>query len=154
MGTESNKQVVRRFFDDLWNKRQLKLAEELFASDCVTHQLRSGEPVTTTPRSPEDLREHVSGWVSAFPDLEVKIEHMLAEGDLVFTNTVLVGTHRGSWAGVPPTGKRAEVRFMVVHRVIDGKIREDWVLVETLGFLQQLGIAPPTPEMLARAAQK
>jgi len=79
---------------------------------------------------------------------------MLAEGDLVFTNMVLEGTHLGDWGGIPRTGKRVSIRSMVVHCIVDGKIREDWVLAESLGFLQQLGVAPATAEMLATAARK
>jgi len=100
------------------------------------------------------MREHLAGWLAAFPDLQLRIEHMLAEGDLVFTNMVLEGTHLGDWGGIPRTGKRVSIRSMVVHCIVDGKIREDWVLAESLGFLQQLGVAPATAEMLATAARK
>ncbi len=79
---------------------------------------------------------------------------MLSEGDLVFTSAVLEGTHLGAWSGVPPTGKKVSIRSMVVHRIMGGKICEDWVLVESLGFLQQLGVAPATAEMLAQATRK
>jgi steroid delta-isomerase-like uncharacterized protein len=154
MPPESNKQIVRRFIDELWNGRRLEIADDLFAGDCVTHQLRSGQPSSTAPRSPQHMKEHVAGWLTAIPDLQMTVEHMLAEGDLVFTSTILQGTHLGAWAGVPPTGKQVSIRSMVVHRIVEGKIREDWVLVETLGFLQQLGVAPPTAEMLEKAAPK
>lgn len=154
MQPESNKQIVRRFIDELWNARRLETADDLFAPHCITHQLRSGHSDTTAPRSPEQMKEHVAGWIAAFPDLRMTAEHMLAENDLVFTSTVLQGTHSGVWEGVPPTGKDVRIRFMVVHRIVDGKICEDWVLVESLGFLQHLAVAPPTAEMLAKAARK
>jgi steroid delta-isomerase-like uncharacterized protein len=154
MPTESNKQIVRRFIHEFWNAHRLEIADELFAVDCVTHQLRSGQPETTAPRSPEHMREHVAGWLAAIPDLQFKIEQMLSEGDLVFTSTILEGTDLGAWSGVPPTGKKVSIRSMVVHRIVGGKICEDWVLVESLGFLQQLGVAPPTAEMLAQATRK
>lgn len=154
MAPEINKQIARRFIDELWNGRRLEIADKLFAAECITHQLWSVQPNTTAPRSPEHMREHVAGWLAAFPDLQVTIEHMLAEGDFVFTSTVLEGTHLGAWAGVPPTGKHVSIRSMVVHRIVDGKICEDWVLAESLGFLQQLGVAPATADMLAKAARK
>ena len=100
------------------------------------------------------MKEHLRGWLAAFPVLQLTCEHMLAEGDLVFTSTVLDGTHQGAWAGVPATGKRVNIRSMVVHRIAGGKIREDWVLAESLGFLQQLGVAPATTEMLAKVGRK
>jgi steroid delta-isomerase-like uncharacterized protein len=153
MASESNKQIVRRFTDEFWNKRRLEMADELFAVDCVTHQLRSGQPEITAPRSPEHMREHAAGWLAAMPDLQFKIEQMLSEGDLVFTSTVMEGTHLGPWSGVPPTHKKVSIRLMVVHRLAGGKICEDWVLVESLGFLQQVGVAPPIDEMLAQATR-
>ncbi len=67
--------------------------------------------------------------------------------------TVMEGTHLGPWSGVPPTGKKVSIRLMVVHRIAGGKICEDWVLVESLGFLQQVGVAPPIDEMLAQATR-
>jgi steroid delta-isomerase-like uncharacterized protein len=154
MSLELNKQIVRRFIDELWNGRQLQVADELFSADCVTHQLQSGQASTTAPRSPQHMKEHVEGWLAAFPDLHITAEDMLAEGNMVFTSTLLQGTHLGSWSGVAPTAKQVSIRFMVVHRIQDGKICEDWVLVESLGFLQQLGLAPPTAEMLENARQK
>jgi len=154
MSLELNKQIVHHFVDELWNGRRLQVADELFSADCVTHQLRSGEETTTATRSPQQMKEHVQGWLAAFPDLHLTAEQMLAEGDLVFTSVVLRGTHLGAWSGIAPTGKPVSIRFMVVHRIQDGKICEDWVLVESLGFLQQLGIAPPTAGMLEKAKQK
>ena len=154
MSSESNKEIVRRFFDELWNARRLEIADELFAAECITHQLRSGELNTAAPRSAQHMREHLTGWFAALPDIQVTIEHMLAEGDLVFTSTIFEGTHLGEWAGVPPTGKHVSIRSMVVHRIAEGKICEDWVLTESLGFLQQLGVAPATADMLAKASSK
>ncbi|HXX00624.1 MAG TPA: ester cyclase [Candidatus Acidoferrales bacterium] len=154
MPPESNKQIVRRFIDELWNGRKLEVADELFAPDCVTHQLRSGEPDSSTPRPPQHMKEHVAGWLVAFPDLQMTAEGMLAEGDMVATSMVFQGTHLGTWSGVPPTGRRVSIRMVVVHRIADGKICEDWALVESLGFLQQLGLAPSTADMIAKAASR
>lgn len=63
------------------------------------------------------------------------------------------GTHTGVWLGISPTNKKVSVRLSVIHRITDGKIVEDWVLVEVLGFFQQLGIVPPTTEILAQTAK-
>jgi predicted ester cyclase len=62
------------------------------------------------------------------------------------------GTHDGNWLGVPATDRRVTVRMSVIHRIADGKIAEDWVLVEALGFFQQLGLLPPTEEFISNAA--
>jgi predicted ester cyclase len=65
---------------------------------------------------------------------------MLSEGDRVVTQLLMEGTHRGAWMGIPARGKKLQIRMFTIHRVVQGKIVEDWVLVESLGFFQQLGV--------------
>ncbi len=151
MSAEQNKAIVRRFIEELWNKRKLDVADAIFASDCVTHQLRSGAEVASAPRSPELVKQHVTEWLVGFPDLRFAIEHMVAEADRVATQAVMQGTHRGVWLGVAPTGKRISIRMTIVHRIANGKIAEDWVLVESLGFFQQLGLISATQEIISSA---
>ncbi|HLL74281.1 MAG TPA: ester cyclase [Pyrinomonadaceae bacterium] len=147
---EQNEWIVRRFYEELWNGRRLGVADELFAAEGVTHQLRSGAPDDAVPRNPATMRAHVAEWAAAFPDLRFEVEHLIARGDLVVTRAVMSGTHAGEWHGVAPTGRRVEIRMAVTHRIADGKIAEDWVLVDSLGLLQQLGLLPSTEEILAR----
>ena len=149
MDAVQNENLVRRFVEDLWNRRNPDLANTLFSSDCRTHQLRSGVPLEATPRGPEAVRKHMAEWLSGFPDLHFEIEQMLAAGDRVLSQLVMHGTHTGTWLGIPATGRRVSIRMMTIHRIRDGKISEDWVLVESLGFFQQLGALPPTPAILA-----
>src|SRR5919106_4785825 len=136
MSLEQNKAVVLRFYEELWNARTLSVADEIFAADCVTHQLQSGAAPEGTPRNPEAVKHHVAEWLAGFPDLRFSVEQMLAEGDLVMTRSTMHGTHTGSWLGIGPTGKQVSIRMFVVHRIVNAKIAEDWVLVEALGFLQ------------------
>lgn len=149
MDVKQNANLVRRFVEDLWNRRNLDLANTLFSSDCCTHQLRSGGPVEATPRGPEAVRKHVAEWLAGFPDLHFEIEQTLAEGDQVLSQLVMHGTHTGTWLGIPATGRAVSIRMMTIHRLRDGKISEDWVLVESLGFFQQLGALPPTSAILS-----
>jgi steroid delta-isomerase-like uncharacterized protein len=153
MPTEQNKTIVRRFFAELWNERRLELADELFAPDCVTHQLRSGEADAPAPRTPDLLKQHVAEWLAALPDLRFDIEQMLAEGDEVATRCTMRGTHTGPLLGVAPTGRQLEVRLFTIHRVAAGRIVEDWVLVEAQGLFEQLGLVPPREQLLARAGR-
>src|SRR5687767_13183488 len=153
MSLEQNKAVVLRFYDELWNERNLSVADEIFAADCVTHQLQSGAAVEGTPRSPEAVKHHIGEWLDGFPDLRFSVEQTLAEEDHVMTRSTMHGTHTGSWLGIAPTGKPVSIRMFVVHRIVNGKIAEDWVLVETLGFFQQLEIVPATEEILANAVK-
>ena len=153
MPAEENKAAVRRFVEELWNGRRLELADELFAPDCVTHQLRSGAEAAGAPRSPDTVKREVGEWLAGFPDLEFVIEQMIAEGDQVVTRCVMTGTHTGAWLGLAPTGRRVSVQMIVIHRIGGGKIVEDWVLVGSLGLFQQLGLVPSTQELLAGGAK-
>ena len=143
------KHLVNRFVEELWNERRLDVADELFAKDCVTHQLRSGAPMDALPRGPEDIKVHVAGWIASFPDLRFSIEQMLSQEDRVVSLLLMEGTHQGAWMGIPATGKTMQIRMFTMHRVVQGKIVEDWVLVESLGFFQQLGVVLETADLIA-----
>jgi uncharacterized protein (TIGR02246 family)/steroid delta-isomerase-like uncharacterized protein len=149
MSLDSNKSVVRRFFEELWNQRKPEVAAEILATNCVTHQLKSGSEDVAVPRPPEAMKSHVSEWIAAFPDLQYTVDQMVAEDDRVVTYCTARGTHLGPWHGIPPSGKTIAMQAMVVHRIVDGLIAEDWVLVDFLGVFQQLGIVRPTNELLA-----
>lgn len=153
MSAEQNKAIVRRFVEELWNNRNLDTADEIFAADCVTHQLRSGAEIVATPRGSEIIKKHVTEWLVGFPDLTFTIEQIVAEADQVVTHLVMHGTHTGPWLGVAPTGKQVSIRMITIHRIANEKIAEDWVLVESLGFFQQLGLIPATQEIIAKAAK-
>jgi steroid delta-isomerase-like uncharacterized protein len=146
---DENKRLIRKFVDQLWNDRNLELADEIFAEDCPTHQLQSGSPLSPVPRGPEAIKKHAMGWLASFPDLRFTIEQMMAEQDRVFTQMVMVGTHKSAWLGIPATGKSVSIRMMTVHRIQGGKVVEDWVLVESLGLFQQLGVLPSTTDFVA-----
>jgi steroid delta-isomerase-like uncharacterized protein len=150
---EQNQAVVKRFIEEMWNQRKLDLADELFSPDCITHQLRGGEDSAGAPRTPESVKQEAAGWFAAFPDLKFDVEQMLSAGDHVVTCYTLRGTHTGAWCGVPPTGKSVSVPMFTIHRIRDGKISEDWVLLGTLTFFQQLGLVPAIPDILAAAAK-
>lgn len=153
MSTEQNKAIVRRFIEELWNERKLDVADEIFAADCVTHQLQSGAEITASPRNSEAVKGHVAEWLHGFPDLRFTSEQMLAEADRVVTQLLMRGTHTGAWLGIAPTGKELSIRLIVIHRIENEKIVEDWVLVESLGFFQQLGLVPTMQEILANASE-
>ena len=148
------KQLVSRFVEQLWNKGRLDVADAIFATDCVTHQLRSGPPVDSVPRGPQAMKEHIAGWIASFPDLHFSIEQMLSEGDRVVTQLLMEGTHQGPWMGIPASGKKVQIRMLTIHRVVKGKIVEDWVLVESLGFFQQLGVVPKTVDLVGNCVRR
>jgi len=143
-------EVVRRFFQEVWNGRRLELLDELVHPNCVTHQLRSVRgSVESLPRGPAALRDHIAGWLKAFPDISVTTDLQTALGPNVASWVTMPGTHRGVWQGVLPTNRETTIRTVAQHRVENGRIVEDWVMVEALGLFQQLRLVPPTPELLA-----
>jgi len=148
------KHIVVRFVEELWNKRNLEVADTIFDEDCHTHQLQSGPPAVAAPRGPAAIKAHVADWLSGFPDLKVTVEQMFADADRVISQLAMDGTQTGQWMGIPPTGKRVNIRMITIHRIRGGKITEDWVLVESLGFFQQLGALPPTRDFLSEFAQR
>ena len=151
MNEEQNKIIVKRFIDEMWNQGKLQLADELFAADCVTHQLRTGESTAGTPRSAESVKREATAWLTGFPDLEFVLEQVIAAGDRVVSQCTMRGTHTGVWMGVPPAGTKVSVPIITIHRIAGAKIAEDWVLVGSLMLFQQLGFIPETQAILAGA---
>lgn len=152
MSIEQNKTIVRRFFEELWNERKLEVADEIFAPDCVTHQLQSGAEIAAVPRNAEAVKEHIGEWLKGFSDLVFTVEQIFGEDDRVVTCVVMRGTHTGVWNGISATGKEVSIRMTVIHQIVNKKIVADWVLVEALGFFQQLEILPTTQEIMSNAA--
>jgi steroid delta-isomerase-like uncharacterized protein len=146
--------VVVRFVEELWNERNLNIADSLFDEDCHTHQLQSGSPVVAVPRGPAAIKAHVRDWLSAFPDLKFTVEQMFSDGDRVISQLAMDGTQTDQWLGIPATRKRVNIRMITIHRIRNGKVIEDWVLVESLGLLQQLGALPTTKDILLDFAQR
>src|SRR5438067_2254256 len=140
MNEDKNKEIVRRFIEEMWNQRKLQVADELFAADCVTHQLRSGENAAGIPRSAESVKREAAAWLTGFPDLKFILEQMIAAGERVVSHCTMRGTHSGAWMGISPTGRNVSVPIITIHRIADGKIAEDWVLVGSLMLFQQLGL--------------
>jgi steroid delta-isomerase-like uncharacterized protein len=91
---------------------------------------------------PEAQRAFLAGIYQSFPDIHVEPQHVIAQGDLVTVRLSVHGTHRGEFLGVPATGQRINIQSVDTFRVSDDKIAEQWVLMDALGLLQQLGAIP------------
>ena len=154
MNEEQKKEIVRRFVERLWNRRELDVADELISPDCITHQLRGAADAAGASRTPELVKREAQAWLAGFPDLRFEIEQMIAEEDRVASRLTLTGTHTGTWNGIPATNRKIALPMMTIHRIRDGKIVEDWVLVGTLILFQQLGMVPDTAEIVAAAAKR
>lgn len=97
----------------------------------------------------EEFKNLMRGFENAFPDAEMKLEFLVAEGDLVAIWGKYLGTHTGPMGDIPATGQKVDSDFGGVHRLVDGKIVETWVTWDNVTMLQQLGLFPTPEEMAA-----
>ena len=137
MSTEENKALLRRLFDEVWNQENLATVDELLAADYVLH-----DPALQV-RGPQGFKAYVSAFRAAFPDMHATIEDQIAEDDRVAMRFTVHATHKGEFQGIAPTGKQVALSGIDIQHVIDGKIVENWVNLDALGLLQQLGVLPP-----------
>jgi steroid delta-isomerase-like uncharacterized protein len=145
MSAEEIKAVARRFLDEVFTNKNLAAIEDVIAPDYVFHL------GSTTIRGRDGLRQLCAGVLAAFPDMQVSVDLMLAEGDLVAGRYTFRGTHRGEFVmpghRFPPSGTRVMLTATTISRIADGKIAEDWEDQDLFGLLQQLGVTialPPT----------
>jgi steroid delta-isomerase-like uncharacterized protein len=144
MAIEENKALVRRFYEEVWDRGNVEFAQEVFAEDYLRHDLR---PSAAAP-GPHGHRQIAAAFRAAFPDLRWHVDLLLAEGDLVAGRWTASGTSTGPWAGMAATGKHATFSGVNIFRIRDGKVVEIWNHRDDLGLAQQLGVpvyagAPP-----------
>ena len=137
MSTEQNKALVRRFYDEVFNKKNLAVSDDFLAPHIIEHSLPPG-----LPSGSEGSRQFIGMYLTAFPDLHLTAEDMIAEGDEVAARFTMRGTHKGEFMGIPSTGKQVTMTGIQIVRVADGRIAENWVNLDALGLLQQLGVIP------------
>ena len=133
---EENKALVRRTFDETV-KRNWAILDGLYTTDYVWHQPGSPEPLTY-----EESDQFMRTFLSAFPDYSDTIEDMIAEDDKVVTRFTFRGTHKGDYMGVPATGKEVVLTSILISRIAEGKIVEEWLEFDGLSFMRQLGAIP------------
>lgn len=133
--TETNKAIERRFVEEFWNENKLDNVEDFYAADYSRH-----DPNTpNVALGPEGVRQVAAMLRAAFPDVRLKIEDLLAEGDLVATRWTATATHLGEYQGIAPTGKKFEVKGISITRFVDGKIMDEWVSWDAAGLLKTIG---------------
>ena len=139
MSIEENKAIVSRATEEIFNKNNLAVVDELYATNFVSHG--SDIPGVTPDR--EGYKQFVTMSRTALPDFHTTIEDMIAEGDKVVQRFTARGTHKGEFMGIPPTGKQVTVTGIAIDRIAGNKIVENWANMDMLGMMQQLGVVPP-----------
>ena len=137
-----HKTIVRRFFEEAINQGNMTVVDELIARNYIEHEGPVGQPSGI-----EGFKQFLAMVATAFPDLQVSIEDLIAEGDKVVARVTVRGTHKGTLMGdIAPTGKHVAWKGIDIFQIAGGQIVGRWNHRDLLGLLQQLGvIAAPGP---------
>ena len=139
MSLENGKANVRKFYEEVMNKGNFSVIDELISDNIVDHSRLPG-----FPQGKEGTKQIQAMFRSAFPDLKATVEDIVGEGDKIITRATVSGTHKGEFMGIPPTGKSFTINsFDMIRMGPDGKSVEHWGLMDQAGMMQQLGLAPP-----------
>jgi steroid delta-isomerase-like uncharacterized protein len=131
---EANKALMARFIEQVWNRGNLAVADELFHPD------HTSPSAPTLPPGPEGTKIIATAFRNAFPDFHMTIDAIASEDDRVAARFVETGTHLGELFGIPPTGKKVKFSEIGILRIADGKVVESWYDVDMLGLMGQLGV--------------
>ena len=137
MSTEDNKQVMSRFIEFI-NTANEKLGNKLISIDAKFYVPGQSEPM----QGPSGYMAIIGMMRSGFPDVQWTLEEMVAEEDKIATRFTMRGTHKGTFFGVPPTGKSIKVQVMNLYRFSNERIIEEYGQPDLLGLLQQIGAMP------------
>lgn len=138
--TDQNKTSFKRLYEEVFNQGNFDVADELIGANVLEHQLQPG--VAPDAAGPELVKQIARFYRSAFPDLQIAIEDLIAEEDRVAARVTISGTHQGEMMGIPPTGKRVQVSSIDIIRFEDGKAAEHWGETDVMAMMQQLGVVP------------
>ena len=137
MTPDEGRALINRFYDEGWNANNLDVYDELVTDDFVDHQALPG-----LPPGREGFKGLNVMFRSAFPDVWVDVDNIVAEDDKVGCRWHSGGTHQGELFGIPPTGKSVDITATVFYRVEDGRLAEGWINRDDVGLMRQLGVIP------------
>jgi steroid delta-isomerase-like uncharacterized protein len=135
MSLETNKAIVRRYYDQVIGQGRADLVEEFLVENIELHG-------TGLPPGQEAVKQWVTQTAAAFPDRNLAVEDLIAEGDKVVILGTFSGTHLGEMEGIPATGKLVTQPSITIFRLANGKIVEGWYAADNLSMMQQLGVIP------------
>ena len=134
---ERNKALTLRGFEEMFNRGDLSVVDELVADRGEDHQEAPGTDFAA------HLKDVITKMRTAFPDLHFEIHHMLAEGDMVSCRSTMTGTHEGRFEigpfrDIPPTGRQVDWKHMHFFRWVNGKNTDLWHIMDTATLMRQL----------------
>ncbi len=136
--TQDNSEIVRRFVDQVINQGKIDSAGDFVWEDVV-------EQVPLPGQGPglDGLKDILRGMRSAFPDIDFSIKEQIWEGDKVASRFEWTGSHQAPFMGIPPTGRQVRVWGIVIDRLVEGRIKDTRIIMDSLGLMMQLGALPP-----------
>ena len=134
MSVENNKQIIREYIEKVVNTGNVDDIEKYISPDFYEGNKPGGQIVGI-----EGAKQHILGVRQTYPDLHLTIEQQIAEGDWVVTRITARGTHKGSWLGMKPTGKKVTITGINIEKVIDGRVVEHGGAANTLEALMEIG---------------
>jgi steroid delta-isomerase-like uncharacterized protein len=134
-----NKAIVRRLYEEVWNKRRLEVIDELISP---SHALN--DPIASDSQiGPKLYKQRVLEFANSFPDFRFTIEDMITEKGKVVASWTFSGTHKGEFRNIPATGNKVLVEGITIHLISNGKILDSYARWDALGLMRQLGQVSP-----------
>ena len=117
--TAENKAIIQNALEEIWNQGNLDAADEYFTADYVYHAVPE-------IHGAEGIKQHVAALRASFPDFHLSLDDMIAEGDKVVSRWTGGGTHTGEFMGIPPSGRQIKITGIIISRIANCKIVEEW----------------------------
>ncbi|GAC1636055.1 MAG: hypothetical protein NVS9B14_14190 [Candidatus Acidiferrum sp.] len=135
MAAISNKELVKRFYQEVWNERKAQCVEKYLSP---SHALVDPNAMDTKT-GPEAYKEVLTRFMRAFSHLKFEVQEMLCEKDKVVASWMITGVHSGEYNGMAPTNKKITVEGISIHQIADGKIMDTYSVWDTLGLMKKVG---------------
>ena len=133
-----NAAIVQRFIHEVINQGRYEVCDEIVAEDFFEL-----DPLPGQRQGREGLKHVIAMMRAAFPDIHWVTEECIASGDKVVTRFIWTGTQRGDFLGIPATGRPVTVKGVVIDRLVNGRMTDSRILMDTFGMMMQLGVIPP-----------
>jgi predicted ester cyclase len=130
----ANKELLRRFYQEVYVNWNMAMADEVISPQFRSHDWPEGGPT-----GPKAFRDYYSAMRSAVADARYEVDDLIAEGDRVVVRWRLLGTHKGAFRGIAPTGRPITLKGIAIYRVEGGKLMERWVVSDLYGVLEESG---------------
>ena len=141
MSTKENKELVRQAIKE-WNAvngdvaKMRSLYDKYYAPGFIYHDVSTGDM-----NREQTIQNNVT-LLSTFPDVNYSIDDIFAEGDKTVIRCTIQATHKGTFMGIPATGKQIVVKGVEIDKIVGGKVVEAWGFLDTPGMMTQLGVIP------------